>query len=249
MNQFKLSAVAVVLPCCFAAFSASADPLTLGASLLYSQSPYKSGQDRYYPVPIINYEGESFYIRSLAAGYYLWKDKQDQLSLTVLGSPQNYDPDEVDDGDMKELNKRRMTLMAGAAYRHTADWGTVRTVLVGDVLNNSNGIIWDLAYLYPFQFGDFSVTPGIGALWNSSNQNKYYYGVSSSESARSGLNSYDPDDSWSPYVELSLNYKINQNWNANLVGRYTRLGDEIKDSPMVDTHSQALVWTGISYTF
>ncbi|WP_437610634.1 MipA/OmpV family protein [Erwinia sp. V71] len=249
MNHFKVSVLAVLLPGCLSAFSASAEPLTLGASVIYSQSPYKSGQDRYYPVPVINYEGESFYFRSLQAGYYLWKDTQDQLSLTVLGSPQNYDPGESDDGDMRALDKRRMTLMAGVAYRHVADWGTVRTALIGDVLNNSNGIIWDLTYLYPFTFGDFSITPGIGALWNSANQNRYYYGVSGNEAARTGLNSYRPDDSWSPYVELGLDYKINASWRANLVGRYTRLGDEIKDSPMVDTDSQTMIWTGVSYTF
>ncbi|MCU5775771.1 MipA/OmpV family protein [Erwiniaceae bacterium BAC15a-03b] len=250
MNHFKVSALALLLPCCFTAFSVNADPLSLGMSVIYSESPYKSGQDRYYPVPIINYEGENFYFRTLSAGYYLWKDQQDQLSLTVLGSPQNYDPDDSDDGDMKALNKRRMTVMAGASYRHTAEWGIVRTTLVGDVLNNSNGIIWDLTYLYPFKFGDdLSVTPGLGVLWNSANQNRYYYGISGSESARSGLNSYDPDDSWSPYVELSFDYKVNQNWRASLVGRYTRLGDEIKDSPMVDKSSQAMVWTGLSYSF
>lgn len=249
MNQFKLTALTALLPVCFAAPLAQANPLTLGASLLYSQSPYKSGQDRYYPVPVINYEGDSFYIRSLQAGYFLWKDQQDQLSLTVLGSPQNYDPDDADDGDMKSLNKRHMTLMGGLAYRHSADWGIVRTTLVGDMLDNSNGIIWDLTYLYRFEFGQFNLTPGIGALWNSSNQNGYYYGISSAESRRSGLDRYDPDSSWSPYVELTAGWAISENWNATLSGRYSRLGDEIKDSPMVDRDSQMLLWTGISYTF
>lgn len=32
---------------------------------------------------------------------------------------------------MKGLDKRRMTLMGGATYRHTADWGIVRTSLLG----------------------------------------------------------------------------------------------------------------------
>jgi len=249
VNQFKLTALTVLIPVCFAAPLAQANPLTLGASLLYSQSPYKSGQDRYYPVPIINYEGDSFYIRSLQAGYYLWKDQQDQLSLTVLGSPQNYDPDDADDGDMKSLSKRHMTLMGGVAYRHSADWGIVRTTLVGDMLDNSNGIIWDLTYLYRFEFGQFSLTPGIGALWSSANQNNYYYGISSAESRRSGLDRYDPDSSWSPYVELTAGWNISEHWNATLAGRYSRLGDEIKDSPMVDTSSQMLLWTGVSYTF
>lgn len=249
MNYLKLTALAAVIPLYFAAPAAQANPLTLGASVIYSQSPYKSGQDRYYPVPVINYEGDSFYVRSLQAGYYLWKDKQDQLSLTVLGSPQSYDPKDADDSDMKALNKRRMTLMAGASYRHSADWGIVRTTLVGDVLDNSNGLIWDLTYLYRFEFGQFSLTPGIGALWNSSNQNDYYYGISSSESRRSGLDRYDADDSWTPYLELSGGWKISDRWSAMLAGRYLRLGDEIKDSPMVDKSSQVLLWSGVSYTF
>lgn len=249
MNHFKLTALAAFLPLYFAAPIAQANPLTLGASVIYSESPYKSGQDRYYPVPIINYDGDSFYLNTLQAGYYLWKDKQDQLSLTILGSPQNYDPDDADDGDMKSLNKRHMTLMGGLSYRHSADWGIVRTTLAGDVLDNSNGIIWDLTYLYRFEFGQFSLTPGIGALWNSSNQNKYYYGISSAESDRSGLNRYDPDDSWSPYLELTGGWKISDSWNATVSGRYVRLGDEIKDSPMVDKSSQVLLWSGISYTF
>ena len=249
MNHFKLTALAAFLPLYFAAPVAQANPLTLGASVIYSQSPYKSGQDRYYPVPIVNYDGDSFYLNTLQAGYYLWKDSQDQLSLTVLGSPQNYDPDDADDGDMKSLNKRHMTLMGGLSYRHTADWGIVRTTLAGDVLDNSNGIIWDLTYLYRFEFGQFSLTPGIGALWNSSNQNKYYYGISSAESDRSGLNRYDPDDSWSPYLELTGGWKFSDSWNATVSGRYVRLGDEIKDSPMVDKSFHVLLWSGISYTF
>ncbi|ROR14826.1 MipA/OmpV family protein [Erwinia sp. JUb26] len=249
MNHFKLTALAAFLPLYFAAPIAQANPLTLGASVIYSQSPYKSGQDRYYPVPIVNYDGDSFYLNTLQAGYYLWKDTQDQLSLTVLGSPQNYDPDDADDGDMKSLNKRHMTMMAGVSYRHTANWGIVRTTLAGDVLDNSNGIIWDLTYLYRFEFGQFSLTPGIGALWNSSNQNQYYYGISSAESDRSGLNRYDADDSWSPYLELTGGWKISDSWNATVSGRYVRLGDEIKNSPMVDKSSQVLLWSGVSYTF
>lgn len=249
MNYFKVSALAALLPCCFIPSLAQANPLTLGASVIYSQSPYKGGDGRFYPVPVVNYEGDSFYVRSLTAGYYLWKDQQNQLSLTVLGSPQNFDPDDTDDRQLKTLDKRRMTLMGGVAYRHTADWGIVRTVLAADMLDNSNGYQWDLTYLYKFDMGKFSVTPGIGALYSSDNQNDYYYGVSSGESRRSGLNRYEADASWNPYLEVTANYAINQNWNASVSGRYIRLSDEVKDSPMVDRSSQVALWTGISYTF
>lgn len=249
MNYFKVSAVSLMLSGCFVANVAVAGPLSVGASVFYNQSPYKEGKDRYYPVPIINYEGDSFYFRTLSAGYYLWKDPQDSLSLTVLGSPQHFDPKDSDSSAMKKLNKRRMTMMGGVAWRHSADWGIIRTALVGDLLDNSNGLQWDLAYLYRFQLGDLGLTPGIGATWSSKNQNRYYYGVSGNESARSGLNRYSPSDSWNPFVELTADYRINDSWRATLSGRYTRLDDTITDSPMVDKNGEANIWTGISYTF
>jgi len=33
------------------------------------------------------------------------------------------------------------------------------------------------------------------------------------------------------------------------MGRYVRFDSEIKDSPMIDKSGQALIWTGVSYTF
>ena len=68
--------------------------------------------------------------------------------------------------------------------------------------------------------------------YNSENYNDYYYGVSKNESRRSGLKSYSADDGWDPYGadrELQLG-----DWNVYGTGRYERLSDEVKDSPMVD---------------
>ena len=96
----------------------------------------------------------------------------------------------------------------------------MRTNLLGDVLGKSDGIVWDLTYLYRFDFGDFSLTPA-SAPPTSSNQNRYYYGVSGHESARTGISRYQPDDSWSPYVELSANYRLTDRWNAGIYARYT----------------------------
>ncbi|HHK5767629.1 TPA: MipA/OmpV family protein, partial [Serratia marcescens] len=60
---------------------------------------------------------------------------------------------------------------------------------------------------------------------------------------------YTPGDSWAPYLELSANYQINKSWNAFFVGRYVKLSDEVKDSPMVDKSYTGLLMTGVSYTF
>ncbi|GKW15157.1 MltA-interacting protein MipA [Pectobacterium carotovorum subsp. carotovorum] len=234
---------AVLLPSAYAA------EVSLGLGAAGSTSVYRGVDNDVYPLPVLNYESENFYFRGLGGGYYLWNDGVNRFSLTAYYLPLGFKPGDSDDLRMKQLDKRRGTLMAGAAYRHTADWGEIRTVLAGDTLDYSNGFVWDTAYLYRFSMGDLSITPGIGASWFSENMNQYYYGVSAQESARSGFNQYSPGDGWAPYLELSAGYKINDSWSAWAVGRYTRLSDEMKDSPIVDSNHSILMSAGVSYRF
>ncbi len=116
-------------------------------------------------------------------------------------------------------------------------------------MDNSNGIVWDLARLYRYTNGGLTLTPCIGVEWNSENQNDYYYGVSRKESSRSGLRGYNPNDSWNPYLELSANYNFAGNWSVYGTARYTRLSDEITDSPMVDKSRTGILSTGVTYRF
>lgn len=164
-------------------------------------------------------------------------------------SPMYFKPGDSDSEQMRRLDKRKSTVMAGLSYVHNTPYGFLRTTIAGDTLDNSNGINWDLAWLYRYTNGNLTLTPGIGVEWNSDNQNEYYYGVSRHESRRSGMRSYDPDSSWNPYLELSANYRFLGDWSVYGVARYTRLSDEITDSPMVDKSWSGLISTGITYTF
>ena len=150
---------------------------------------------------------------------------------------------------MKQLDRRRGTLMAGLAYSHAASWGILRTSVVADTLGYSDGYLWDNTYLYRFDLGDWTVTPGVGVTWSSERLNRYYFGISGKEASRSGLNAYSPDGDWSPYAELSTNYRINDSWSAWATGRYVRLSDEVKDSPMVDRSYTVVFGAGVSYRF
>lgn len=222
---------------------------SIGGGALITPNPYKGDQDRVYPLPLVNYEGENFYFRSLNAGYYLWNDDTDKLSVTAYYSPQHFRPKDSNLDSMRSLDSRKSTVMAGLSYTHFTQYGFLRTVLAGDVLGNSNGIIWDTAWLYRYQNGSLTLTPGIGLGWNSKNQNKYYYGVSDKEAQRSGLEYYKPDSSFSPYAELAVNYQINKEWSVFGMGRYVRLASEVKDSPMVNESWTGVLMTGVTYSF
>lgn len=246
--KLKLLALGVLIAS--STFAANAEStFSLGAGVGVVETPYKQYDKKVYPVPVITWESDSFWFRGLGGGYYLWNDDADQLSVMAYYSPWHFKPGDSDNSQLRQLDKRKSTLMAGLSYVHNTQYGFLRTSLAGDTLDNSNGIVWDLAWLYRYNAGALTVTPGIGVEWNSENQNEYYYGVSGSESRRSGLDSYDPNDSWNPYLELTVSYRLTDNLSVYGTGRYTHLSDEIKDSPMVDKSWAGLLSTGVTYRF
>ena len=248
MTNFKLLALGALIASSATLVQAE-DSFSLGAGVGVLESPYKDYDRDVVPVPVINYESDSFWFRGLGAGYYLWNDEADKLSLTAYYSPLHFKPGDSDDAQLKRLDKRKSTLMAGLSYIHNTQYGFLRTTLSGDTLDNSNGIVWDLAWLYRYTNGNLMITPGIGIEWNSENQNDYYYGVSRKESNRSGLARYRADDSWNPYLELTAAYRLSDNWNVYGLARYTRLADEVTDSPMEDQSWGAAMSAGITYRF
>jgi len=222
---------------------------SVGAGVGVINSPYKQYDRDIYPVPVITYEGDNFWFRGLGGGYYLWNDQTDKLSIMAYYDPTHFKPGDSDSYQLRQLDKRKSTMMAGVSWVHNTEYGFLRTALAGDTLDNSNGYIWDLAWLYRYTNGGLTLTPGIGLEYHSENYNDYYYGVSHKESRRSGLNSYDADDGWNPYLELTASYKFAPDWNVYATGRYNRLSDEVKDSPMVDKSWTGLMSVGLTYSF
>lgn len=248
MTKFKVLALGVLTA--ITATSALADnKFSVGAGVGVLETPYKDYDRKVVPVPVITYEGDDFWFRGLGGGYYLWNDESDKLSVTAYYSPFEFKPKDSDNWQLRQLDKRKATLMAGLSYVHNTQYGFLRTSLAGDTLDNSNGISWDLAWLYRYTNGGLTLTPGIGVEWSSENMNEYYYGISGKESRRSGLDRYDPDSDWSPYLELSASYKLSDDWSVYGVGRYTHLSSEVKDSPMVDKSWAGALSAGVTYSF
>lgn len=248
MTKFKVLALGVLTA--ITATSALADNnFSVGAGVGVLETPYKDYDRDVVPVPVITYEGDDFWFRGLGGGYYLWNDESDKLSITAYYSPFEFKPKDSDNWQLRRLDKRKATLMAGLSYVHNTQYGFLRTSLAGDTLDNSNGISWDLAWLYRYTNGGLTLTPGIGLEWSSENMNEYYYGVSGKESRRSGLDRYDPDSDWSPYLELSASYKLTDAWSVYGIGRYTHLSSEVKDSPMVDKSWAGALSAGVTYSF
>ncbi|WP_318370367.1 MipA/OmpV family protein [Enterobacter sp.] len=248
MTKFKVLTLGALIAASVSPAMADSH-VSLGAGVGVLESPYKDYDSEVRPLPVITYESENFWFRGLGGGYYLWNDESDKLSIMAYYSPFEFKPKDSDNWQLRQLDKRKATLMAGLSYVHNTPYGFLRTSLAGDTLDNSNGISWDLAWLYRYTNGGLTLTPGVGVEWSSENLNDYYYGVSRREARRSGLDRYEADSDWSPYLELSASYKLTDDWSVYGLGRYTHLSSEVKDSPMVDKSWAGALSAGVTYSF
>ena len=126
---------------------------TFGAGVGVVEHPYKDYDTDINPVPVIDYESAHFWFSGLESGYYLWNDETDKLSITAYWSPVYFKPGDSNDRHLRRLDKRNSTMMAGMTYVHNTQSGFLRTTLAGDTLDKSNGIVWDLAWLYMNRHG------------------------------------------------------------------------------------------------
>lgn len=150
---------------------------------------------------------------------------------------------------MRYLDDCKSIMMVGLFYVYFIQYGYLCIILVGDILDNSNGIVWDMVWLYCYINGGLIVILGIGVQWNSENQNEYYYGVLCKEFVCSGLCGYNLNDSWSFYLELSVSYNFFGDWSVYGIVCYICLFDEVIDSLMVDKFWIGLIFIGIIYKF
>ncbi|MDN8600859.1 MipA/OmpV family protein [Citrobacter enshiensis] len=229
--------------------SATASEFSLGAGAVYNESPYRGYNENVHAAPLISYESESFYFRQTSLGYILSKNEKNEFSITASWMPLEFDPADNDEHDMKQLDKRDSTAMVGAAWYRHEKWGSVKVSAAADVLDNSNGWVGEVSVFRPMPVGKFTLTPSAGVLYYDKNFNDYYYGVSDSESRRSGLSSYSPDDSWMPYVGLAMKYPLTNNLVLVASATYTVLPDDVKDSPMVDRDDSFTFLSGVSWRF
>lgn len=228
---------AIYIASLFLSFSSMAFAQVNGIGLggLWYQSPYLGESNQVYPGPLIEYNSEHLFISGRSAGVHLWQNSEQQLNAIIQFQPLGLKPSDNDDIRMRQLDRRKPTLLAGISYSINAQWGQLKGEVLADVLDNSRSILIDLQYSYHLQLTDqFSLIPQIGTTWVNSDHNRYYYGVSDRESLRSGFLPYRPNDGITPYAGLTARYRFNTQWSALLGYQFALLSNDVKSSPIVN---------------
>ncbi|MBP6346499.1 MipA/OmpV family protein [Neisseriaceae bacterium CLB008] len=223
--------------------------LTLGLNASAYRMPYKGMDTKYYGFPAIDYKNEVVYFKGLGGGVYLLNSPKHEVSVSARLGAHHFKPKDSDDRQVRDLDRRRSSVMAGVSYAYKNDWGDLTAELQGDVSGHSKGYVADVSYSNTFTHGKFAVKPSVGVTYRDKKWNDYYYGVSSGESNKTGLSRYKADGSVQPYAQVTVSYAITPQWITYASAYYEHLGSEAKDSPMVDRSYVGALSTGVMYRF
>ena len=219
----------------------------IGGTVISSE--YKGIESGGSALPLLGYEGNWLYLRGLSGGLHIFKNDFHEFNIQLSYLPQHFYAGWSDNSRMKRLDDRYSSLLAGLDYRLNTAYGVGQLSLSGDALGYSRGIVADASYSYPLRLNMVSMAPTVGVQWTDVNYNDYYYGVDASEARASGLRSYSPESSFSPYGGLAARMLLNENWSIFASGQLMFLGSEIQDSPMVDKSTKYSLSGGFLYNF
>jgi outer membrane scaffolding protein for murein synthesis (MipA/OmpV family) len=230
---------------------------------------YGSSNNKAAAVPLARYSWDgTSYIQLLGPelSMNLMPDRQWRAGPLIRFRPRR--DDEVDDEIVKRMRPIPSATEIGAfaAYHMPLDPNHPlhKLVLGGDIVANTtgvyNGVTGNLrvTYYYPFPqavAGQQLVgTIGLGMFIASDSFNRKYFGVGGSDLnlfPELGGRPYNPGSGLtSVKIPFSLSTQVNRQWLLSFAGRYERLLNDAKDSPVVNRRGDANQWqVGIAATY
>lgn len=222
--------------------------LTLGVSATYNATAYQADNNISF-FPVGSYDNNRLYIEGAEAGFYPYKDSNDQVRIGLSYDGREFNPKDANVAAMKDLDKRDWSVLAHASYMHITPYGGFKIKATTDVLSRHDGQTVSLSHLSKFTKDKLTVYPEFGAVWQSKDYNQYYFGVSADESGRTGVDRYDAESGVMPFVAATATYKINDRISVFGNQRVEWLSSTQKDSPLADGSVDSKTRLGVNYTF
>jgi outer membrane protein len=195
--------------------------------------------------------------------------KSTELSANVLnhtwlrfGPVVNYRfgrDDDVDDDVVKEMEEIDGTMEAGAFLgaefvnsKSPRERFSASVQFLSDVGGEYNGYIVDVSarYWYPVSL-PVDISIGVGGNYANSNYMDTYFGVNQKDSDRTGMSLFDAGSGMKGVRVLpAVVVHFSESWHLGIGGRYERLLNDAKNSPLVDDQGSADQWVaglGVAY--
>ncbi|MGY3041135.1 outer membrane protein [Rhodanobacter sp. TND4EL1] len=219
----------------------------IGMAAAVNGLPYRNYKTDVIPLPALSYEGKRIYLRAATVGFRVLGSRTSGLSLTLAPLGMRFRARDSDDARLRRLDDRDLSALAGVAWRYTQDWGVVQASFQKEITGHGGGTISEASYAFPLYKSDLILTPRVGITRTSGALNNYYFGVNAVDSLRSGLARYDARGGNTPWLEMTAVQRLGRHWVVAGGMRYSRLSDEVSNSPMTDKSSAKSFFVSTTY--
>jgi MipA family protein len=235
-----------------------ADGWGVGVGVSIRSTLYAGEENRTLPFPLVNYEGERFYVTGPALGYKFIDSESFTLNGFVAARFDGVDAKDFGrnalaargiDRDLLEDRDMGADIGASAVFKTDAA-GEFELDLRADATNTSDGCQASLDYRYPFQVGPVRLIPSIGVVALSDKLANYYYGTLSKEVAR-GVIDYRPSSAIITRAGFTAVLPTSPRWAFIASVSADAYPDEITDSPLIDPDTDIVpsVFLGVIRNF
>ncbi|MCC8392705.1 MipA/OmpV family protein [Paraburkholderia sp. MMS20-SJTR3] len=229
----------------------------LGAGVVNMPKYPGASGTKWEVVPAVSVNYDRFFLGAnpdaasvLALGAYLYRDSNWRVGAAIT-----YDfiepRSESDDARLHGLGDVKRTAHAELFGVYTYQFVTARASVLTDIAGNDRGTVATFDLLGRYEpIPQLTLSAGPGLTWASSKYNETYFGVTSEQSARSGLPTYSAGSGLNQ-VRFSINgvYRIAARWNVGASASFAWLRGDATDSPITQKTSQITYGLFANYLF
>ena len=233
----------------FAEEKESKMPNLVGLGIGISESVYKGVDTSIYPLPIISWKQDNFFISGTKAGYIV--KRFDDFSLSIYLTPHLMGYKDSDSDDLNGMDHRNGSLDGGIGIDYIAkQFFDIKfsTNVTFDLLSEYEGYEFKFGASKLFDFKPLFIKPSAGINWQSENTIDYYYGVRVDE-ITAVRSIYSGDSAFNYGFQLDFYFALSKEWMIISSVGVDFLGDEISDSPIVDESHTLSALIGIARMF
>jgi outer membrane protein len=218
----------------------------IGVAAAVLERPFRDYDNETKVIPIVYFDNRWM---SLNGGRFDFKiNRSETLSFRARArySLDGYDPDESD--YLEGMEERDDSAWVGGAIVWKPSFAEFSAEYLTDAMDKSGGSRARLEVERRFGMGRFGLTPRLAAEWVDQKYVAYYYGVLPGE-VTPDRSFYEGDATANIEAGIRLDYSPSRKHTFFVDVSAVSLGDEIKNSPLVERSSQSRVTAGYLFHF
>ena len=219
----------------------------LGFAPRVERSPYRDDGLRFDLLPLYVYEGKHLFLNANRVGVKVFNEDDKRFDLLLERRLEGFTLSDAP-ASLAGMAQRNTSVDVGLAYNVRLPWGDVRIEALQDANGTHKGREARLSVSRETRSGAWTWRPSVSLGWRSAKLNDYYYGVKADE-ATDARAAYAPGGGLQAGVGLHTTYALTRNWRLMSGVSATVLGNEVKNSPIVQQRVLPAFYLGAVYDF